>query len=118
MINEFSYRDENQAIFGAWYDGLSDDIRAVYYAEWQDGALNIGAVLAASNQAAGWTDSFLDQLSEWHDDKTGIKAVREAHHHALTLCYRDDVPIDAAMMQAAAKFGVDVAAIRAMNFDE
>ena len=112
-MNKFSYADANQAVFSAWFDSVSADVKLGWAAAARDGSIEAESILADAGQAYGWVDSLIDSVLDFDDGHSGAAAVRRAFYRSLDLICDDGVAMPDAIAQAAAEFGVDPVAVRA-----
>ena len=62
-MNAYSYKQDNQANFGAWFDSIPENLKRDYLAQ-RDNSTYLLAILAAADQAPGWIDALVDRLLE------------------------------------------------------
>jgi hypothetical protein len=65
-MNTYSYKQDNQAAFGAWFDSIPETLKRDYLAQ-RDNSTYLLAVLAAADQAPAWIDALVDRLLDTAD---------------------------------------------------
>ena len=83
-MNTYSYKQDNQAAFGAWFDSIPENLKRDYLAKREDSAFLL-SVLAAADQAPAWIDALVDRLLDTTDWLTGYHFDQELSTERYTI---------------------------------